>query len=209
MFIKEKTATFDVDPQNTFTELCPEELPITGGQLIGRNLNRQAEYGSIRILSRDAHNEKALWIANNDNPQFKAIKNHKNLDMFWNRHAIVGTFGFELIPELNIEDYDYQVLKGIEIDKHPYGACYHDLKDKETTGVIEYLKTKGITTVIVGGLALDYCVRKTCIQLFKAGFKVYLNLLATKAVSIDGALNTIRELETLGIKMVNLGESND
>lgn len=206
MFDKEKTASFDVDPQNTFTELCPDELPIKSGHLIGKALNKQATFASLRILSRDAHSTNAKWIATKGNPQFTVIKNEPNLDIYWNKHAIVGTFGFELIPDLNLDNYDFQVYKGVEINKHPYGACYQDLKNKESTGVIEYLKVNNIENVIVGGLALDYCVKETCLQLKKAGFNVFLNLSATKPVSEEEGNKAIKEMTKTGIKIVSLGE---
>ncbi len=34
-----KTAAFDVDAQKGFTPLCPDELPVVGGHLIGAELN--------------------------------------------------------------------------------------------------------------------------------------------------------------------------
>ena len=36
-------ASIDVDPQKTFTELCPNELPVKDGHLIADALNRQAQ----------------------------------------------------------------------------------------------------------------------------------------------------------------------
>ena len=74
---------------------------------------------------------------------------------------LLGLKVFEFITGLDPKNYDFQVYKGIEIDKHPYGACYHDLANTLSTGAIEYLREHGITTVICGGLATDYCVKNT------------------------------------------------
>jgi nicotinamidase/pyrazinamidase len=53
----------------------------------------------------------------------------------------VGTEGFELLDGLpKPQQYDYFVWKGIESDLHPFGACYHDVSELRTTGVIEVLK---------------------------------------------------------------------
>lgn len=206
MFTKENTASFDVDPQNTFTELCPLELPIKGGQTIVAALNKQATFARLRVLSRDAHSPLAKWIATDEHPQFSKIENEKNLDIYWNSHAIVGTFGFDLISGLDIETYNYQVLKGVETNKHPYGACYQDLENKESAGVIEFLKQNNIKNVVVGGLALDYCVKETCLQLVSAGFTVYLNLSATKPVTELGGIKAIEELKKAGVITIELGE---
>ena len=53
MFVeREKTASFDVDPQRGFTPLCPKELPIAGGDEIAGELNEQANYSTCRVVRR-------------------------------------------------------------------------------------------------------------------------------------------------------------
>ena len=42
-------AAFDIDPQNTFTPVCPNELPVPGGTEIVDELNRQALLAGYRI----------------------------------------------------------------------------------------------------------------------------------------------------------------
>lgn len=42
MQIGTKVASFDVDAQNTFTPLCPDELPVAEGTDIVAQLNAQA-----------------------------------------------------------------------------------------------------------------------------------------------------------------------
>ncbi len=108
-------------------------------------------------------------------------------DVTWVSHCVPGTEGFTLLDELPTPyDYDYFIWKGVEPDLHPYGACYHDLHDKLSTGVIEYLKAQGVSRVIVGGLALDYCVKTTALQLLKAGLEVVLHLPACRGITRGG-----------------------
>jgi nicotinamidase/pyrazinamidase len=96
---------------------------------------------------------------------------------------VVGTYGFELLDGLPApEAYDYFVWKGMEPHLHPYGACFHDLHNTRTTGLIEYLHVKGVTVVIVGGLALDYCVQVTVLQLLHHGFQVGVHLDACRGL---------------------------
>ena len=82
---------------------------------------------------------------------------------------------------------------------HPYGACYHDLKDTLSTGVIEFLKARGIKAVICGGLATDYCVKTTALQLARAGFTVILNLAACRGIAPDTVAAAIKEMQEQGI----------
>ncbi|TQV87986.1 isochorismatase family protein [Aliikangiella coralliicola] len=201
-----KTATFDVDAQYTFTPECPDELPVEGGTEIVEALNEQATLASIRVGSKDAHSPQAVWIASEEKPMYSKVKG-ENVDIAWNQHAVPGTKGFELIAGLpKPADYDFFIWKGVELDMHPYGACYHDIANKMSTGVIEYLKVKGIETVIVGGLATDYCVKTTALQLRQAGFNVIVNLEACRGISEDTVEVAIDEMRTVGIKIVNKTE---
>ena len=199
----EKTAAFDVDAQYTFTPECPDELPVAGGNEIVDALNKQATFASIRVGSKDAHSPKAVWIANDEQAMFSPVAGG-NVDIAWNLHAVPGTKGFELIEGLpKPAEYDFFVWKGVELDMHPYGACYHDLGDQLSTGVIEYLKVKKIVTVIVGGLATDYCVKTTALQLRSTGFEVVVNLEACRGISEDSISLALEKMKAAGIIIIN------
>ena len=131
-----KIATFDVDAQKGFTSLCPDELPVAGGHEIAAPLNDMARRGSLRLGSKDAHAPNALWVVESHDKMLQALS-HANADLTWVSHCVPGTAGFELLDELPAPiDYDFFVWKGVEPDLHPYGACYHDLAGKRSTGVI-------------------------------------------------------------------------
>lgn len=196
-------ASFDVHPQYTFTPICQDELPVPEGTEIVDELNAQARLASIRIGAKEAHHPQAIWIATSEHPQLSPIEG-ENVDVRWRPHAIAGTKGFELIAGLpKITDYDYFVWQGIELDMHPYGACYHDIPEKLSTGVIEFLTCKNITTVLVGGLATDYCVKTTVLQLLRADFNVIVNLGACRGIEVKTTEAAIDEMSTLGAQFVH------
>lgn len=194
-------ASFDVDPQKTFTPVCPDELPVPGGDEIVSELNAQAKLAQIRIGSRDAHPANAVWIAETPSEAFSPVDGD-NVDIRWPRHAMLGTRGFELLDGLPhpVTGYDLMVSKGLDPDCHPYGACYHDLGDQVSTGVIEFLRHKGAQVVIVGGLALDYCVATTALQLRAAGFRVILNLAATRGIDQQTIADAMARMEAAGVE---------
>lgn len=195
---KNRIASFDIDAQNTFTPLCPNELPVAEGDKIVAQLNAQAKFASLRVCSRDAHSPQALWLADDSHPPLSVLLGHQDLDLYWPAHAIVGTKGFEFINGLEATNYNFQVFKGIEIDKHPYGACYHDLNNTLSTGVIEYLRAHDIKAVICGGLATDFCVKNTVLQLLEAGFIVILNLAACRGIAQDSTTAALEEMASAG-----------
>ena len=194
-----KIASFDVDAQNGFTANAPLELPVPGGHLIVPALNAMARRADLRLGSKDAHPAKAAWTVDEASQMLQPLP-LANADLTWVSHCVPGTPGFELLPGLPAPiDYDYFVWKGVEPDLHPYGACYHDLAERRSTGAIEFLKVQGVETVIVGGLALDYCVRTTALQLRRAGFQVLLYLPACRALSTQGGEDACSELTRAGV----------
>ncbi len=201
---KEQAASFDVDPQRGFTPLCPDELPITGGDGIADELNQQAEYAAYRVVSKDEHPLGALWVTSDPNAVMTPVKeDYPNLDVKWPAHCVVGTEGNKLIPGLPNEDtYDLVVRKGVDQEKHPYGACYHDLAGAESTGAIEWLREHLVETVIVGGLATDFCMKTTALQLSAAGFRVIVNLGACRSVNPATLEEDLAQMHHAGIETI-------
>lgn len=192
-----KTASHNVDPQKGFTPLCPNELPVPDGENIVGELNAQNNSVKYKTVSKDVHPDNAIWIATEKEPQFSAVEG-KNVDVRWNKHCMSGTYGAELLDGLpKMIEYDFIVSKGYEPDLHPYSSCYHDLGKKLSTGLIEWYNSKDITTVIVGGLATNYCVGETVIDFANAGFQVILNLAACRGIGtqevIDEYVNMLVE----------------
>ena len=177
---------------------------MAGGDEIVAELNAQAKYARFRVGTKDAHSPYAHWVATAKAPQFTPILGHPDMDMRWKVHAVPGTRGFELIPGLPpVSDYDYFVWKGVELDMHPYGACYHDHAHKLSTGVIEFLRTHKIKLVIIGGLALDYCLKTTVLELLEANFKVVVNMAATRGIAIETSKAAIKAMEKAGALFVD------
>jgi len=206
--MKNITATFDVDAQKGFTPICPDELPVAGGETLAPVLNAMAELGRFRIGSKDAHSATAAWV-NPDRSQMAAPTGLTEAPLQWPSHCVIGTPGFELLDGLpQPQDYDYFVWKGVESDLHPFGACFHDVSERRTTGVIEVLKAQGIERVIVGGLAFDFCVKDTAIQLAKAGFAVVVVRDACKAISAPTAAAAEQAMGEAGVMLVEtIGEA--
>lgn len=174
---------------------------MPGGDQIGSELNFIASLASLRIGSKDAHSPQAPWVVA-DHSQMFVPTGLEHADITWVSHCVPGTEGFTLLDELPTPyDYDYFVWKGVEPDLHPYGACYHDLHGKLSTGVIEYLKGLSVEQVIVGGLALDFCVKTTALQLAAAGFKVIIHLPACRAISEEGALQAVQDMQQVGVSI--------
>ena len=208
--IKHETATFLVDAQKGFTPLCPNELPVPDGQNIVAECIKTFEKTGSKIASKDAHPIDGDWVPTfSDGSNIATLnpKHGKQNDLFWPNHCCVGEEGFELIPGLpEMSEFDYIIYKGAEKDIHVYSACYQLLKpnskgDKISTGVIEFLRAKLIDTVIITGLATNYCCMATAMDLKVAGFDVIMNLGACRG--IGDVASSIETMKAAGIKMVD------
>ncbi|MEM2118818.1 MAG: isochorismatase family cysteine hydrolase [Candidatus Bathyarchaeia archaeon] len=83
----------------------------------------------------------------------------------WGKHAIKGTKGAEVIPELKPTPKDYVV------EKRFYSGFYE-------TGLDPLLRSlnqgRGIQTVILGGLHTNICVRHTAADAFFRGYNIII-----------------------------------
>lgn len=189
----------DVDAQKTFSPLCPQELPVAEGDTIVAQLNAQAALASFRVMTKDAHSPNAKWLVDNPVDMLKPT-GLRNADLTWVAHAQVGSYGYELLDGLpDLDGYDYCIWKGVDPELHPYGACYHDIEERLSTGLIEWLKAKGARTLLVGGLATDYCVKHTVLQLLKGGdWQVIVNAGACRGIAPDTVETAWNEMMEAG-----------
>lgn len=190
----------DVDAQKTFTPLCPDELPVREGDLIVAELNAQAALADLRVMTKDAHHPAARWLVDNPVDMLKPT-GMKNADVTWVSHAMVGSKGFDLLDGLpDLDGYDYCIWKGVDPALHPYGACYHDIEERLSTGLIEWLKDKQTKVVLVGGLATDYCVKHTVLQLAKGGsWQVVVNAAACRGIAEETIASAWLEMKAAGV----------
>lgn len=197
--IRRMIVSIDVDAQKTFTPLCPDELPVEEGHLIVNELNAQAELADLRVMTKDAHHSSARWLVDNRVDMFKPT-GLPNADLTWVSHAMVGSMGFDLLDGLpDLAGYDYCIWKGVDPYLHPYGACFHDIEERLSTGLIEWLHLKNANILIVGGLATDYCVKTTVLQLLRGGpWRVLVNKAACRGIAAETTDEAWREMSARG-----------
>ena len=83
----------------------------------------------------------------------------------WGKHAIKGTKGAEIIPQLKPTEKDYIV------EKRTYSGFYE-------TGLDSLLRSlyrgEGVKTVILSGLHTNMCIRHTAADAFFRGYKIVI-----------------------------------
>ena len=118
----------------------------------------------------------------------------------WPAHCVAGTRGGEIHQDL--APYASEELtfdKGCDRNTEQYsGFEAVNNADQPLSEVLELLDT---TDVYVCGIATEYCVRNTCEDLLKAGFRVHLLKDCIAYVDIDGHKKAIEEMAAEGISI--------
>lgn len=181
-----------VDVQNDF---CPGgALAVTNGDRVVAPLNRAAARfaaaGRPVYASRDWHPAQTSHFAPFGGP--------------WPVHCVQGTAGAAFHPALRLPVTTVILDKGDNPGRDDYSAVTaHD-----ATGalLVDLLQRDGVEHLYVGGLATDYCVRATVLDLLVAGFSVMVlaNAVAGVDVNPGDSDRALVEMQTAGAKMTTL-----
>ena len=170
-----------VDVQNDF---CPGgALPVAGGDAVIEPINRLMEEIPFTVATRDWHPSNHASFGEQGGR--------------WPPHCVADTRGAALHPRLHADRIDVIVDKGSDPSADGYSGF-------EQTGLERMLRDRGIDTVHVAGLALDYCVRATALDARRAGFNVVLHRGATRAINAEAGdeERVLAELRDAGVAVV-------
>ena len=126
--------------------------------------------------------------------------------MLWPNHCIQGTEGSKFHSKLITDSADLIIRKGFRPEIDSYSAFFEN-DQKTPTGLDGYLKSRGVNTIYLCGLALDFCVYFSAIDGVNLDLKVNVIKDACRAIDLDGSLEmAINDMKNKG---VNLITSND
>jgi nicotinamidase/pyrazinamidase len=178
-----------VDVQNDF---CPGgSLAVTGGDAVASAITGYlaspagAGYSHI-VATQDHHIDPGT--------HFSAQPDY--IDS-WPPHCVAGTHGAELHPALDAGRVEEVFSKG------EHAAAYSGFEGVSTAGqpLARWLSERGVTSVDVAGLALDYCVKATAADAVRLGFAARVLLDLTAAVSPAATEATLAELRADGVDL--------
>jgi len=184
-----KRALIIVDVQNDF---CPGgSLAVPRGDEVVPPLNRLIELfqrrGEPIFATRDWHPENHCSFQ----PQ----------GGMWPPHCVQNTQGAAFHPELKLPHSTHIISKGTDPQREAYSGF-------QGTDLRERLQQLRVEKVVIGGLALDYCVKATALDARQAGFQTEVVQEAVRAVNVrpgDDA-RAEEELQAAGVKLVSLEE---
>ncbi len=179
-----------IDVQNDF---CPGgALAVAGGDEIVAPINALLEDYPVRVFTQDWHPGDHLSFASqHDADPFTTIEMPYGTQVLWPDHCIIGSDGAAFHPNLDTRRADMIIRKGFRREIDSYSAFFEN--DHTTpTGLEGYLKTRGVDTVTLVGLATDYCVNFSAVDAAKLGFRVTVIESLCRAIDLDGSLAAAR-----------------
>jgi nicotinamidase/pyrazinamidase len=109
----------------------------------------------------------------------------------WPAHCVAGTDGAAIDPGLRLPDDTRIVDKATSAGKDAYSAF-------EETDLDDWLRERGVTRLVLGGLATEYCVVNTARDALQLGYDVILLADAIRAIDAADGQKAIDELRSLG-----------
>ena len=175
-----------IDVQNDF---CPGgALAVTGGDEIVAGINaRMAEFPVV-VLTQDWHPAgHGSFASTHGAAPMSMTEMPYGPQVLWPDHCVQGSKGAEFHPELDTTPANLIIRKGTNPAIDSYSAFFEN--DHETpTGLDGYLRTLGVTELVMVGLATDFCVFYSAVDAAKLGYAVTVEMGLTRAIDFDGSL---------------------
>jgi len=201
-----------IDVQNDF---CPSGvLEVKNGDEVIGPLNRLASLfianaGRV-VATQDWHPIDHVSFASshaNKKPGETVDLPGVKGQILWPSHCVQRTTGAEFHADLNTGPISLIVRKGFHTGLDSYSAFFENDR-KTTTGLDGFLKSLAIDTLVLGGLALNYCVLYSGLDAVRLGYKTIVAADAVRAVDFPkGSVDKARKLlDEAGVIMAESGE---
>lgn len=206
MPISPRTALLVIDVQNDF--IPGGQLAVPEGDLIVPLINRLAEHFKQVVIAQDWHPAGHTSFASSHpgRQPYDVIQLPYGEQTLWPDHCIQGSHGAEFHSGLDLPHAQLIIRKGCNPDIDSYSA-FLEADRVTTTGLAGYLKERGIDTVYMVGLALDFCVMFSALDARAAGFNTFVVLDACRAIDLNGSLATaIERMQVAGVGLIQSTE---
>ena len=202
-----------IDAQRDFGEPSGALYVPDGGAVVGEiNALRAAlaPRAAAVVLTQDWHPPDHLsFAANNGGAALFSLRALPGggEQVMWPTHCVAGSAGADFLPALVRAPGDVLVRKGgaRDVDSYsgfgsPSGAGGARAERTELEAV---LRARGVTHVVLAGLALDFCVAFTARDAAALGFKVCVARHASRGIAPDSLAREARAMADAGVEFAD------
>ena len=193
------TALLVVDVQNDF---CPGgALAVPEGDIIVPGINAAMAAAPSVILTQDWHpaGHSSFASSHPGRAPFETTDMPYGPQVLWPDHCVVGSHGAAFHRDLATDRADLVVRKGFHRTVDSYSAFFEN--DQTTpTGLDGYLRSRGIASLTIVGLATDFCVAYSARDAARLGYAVTVHVALCRAIDLDGSLAAaFADMQALGV----------
>lgn len=189
----EKTALVVVDVQNDFAN--PKgNLYVQDGESIVGTVNdlvaAARRSGSPVVYTQDWHPPST--------PHFDTEGG------LWPVHCVAGTWGAELVPELDVAGPVVRKGTGGEDGYSGFTARDVTTGEDKPTDLQGTLQERGVRRVVVVGLAQDVCVKETALDARRLGYETTVLSEASRPVNLTPGddRRALEEMQSAGVEVI-------
>ncbi len=200
-----KIGVIVVDVQGDFTEWKEGSLAVSGTdeayvRQVEEATRKLRDAGFLIFATQDWHppNHVSFYTNHPGKKPFEVIDVDGRKQVLWPPHCVQGTEGARILVDNNL--FRAVVQKGRDPRYDSYSGFQDDGGQKTEMDTI--LRLNGIETVVVYGIATDYCVKATALDAAKAGYKVIVVKELCRGVAPDTIEKALKEMRSAGVMIV-------
>ncbi len=187
-------------------DFCPGgALAVADGDSVVAPINAMMGAFDTVVLTQDWHPDGHSSFASQHagKAPLEMIEMPYGPQVLWPDHCVQGSAGAEFHPALATDPAHLVVRKGFRPQIDSYSAFFEN--DQTTpTGLEGYLRTRGVETLVLVGLATDFCVNFSALDAARLGFDVSVDLVACRGIDLDGSMEAAKTgMVQAGVKLLN------
>jgi nicotinamidase/pyrazinamidase len=198
------TALILVDLQNDF--LPGGALAVPDGDAVISVANRLIREFDLIVATQDWHPPDHISFAatHPGRQPYDVVQVEGAAQTLWPVHCVQWTGGACLAPALNTTRITRVFPKGTDRSIDSYSGFF-DNGHRRATGLAEWLRGRGVSELVICGLATDYCVRATALDAISEGFRVRLIEDGCRGVNVSPGddARAVEEMERAGVAVAN------
>ncbi|GJE55874.1 MULTISPECIES: bifunctional nicotinamidase/pyrazinamidase [Methylobacterium] len=177
-----------VDVQNDF--LPGGALAVPDGDAVIAPINRLVRRAPHVVVTQDWHpaGHASFAAQHPERAPFETVPMPYGEQVLWPDHCVQGTHGAELAAGLDLDRAELILRKGTRSGVDSYSA-FMEADRKTRTGLAGYLCERGLTRLVLTGLATDFCILWTALDARAEGFAVAVVEDAVRGIDRDGSVS--------------------
>lgn len=200
------TALIVIDVQHDF--LPGGALAVSDGDAVIAPVNALMQKIDRVILTQDWHpaGHSSFASSHAGRQPFETVTMAYGEQTLWPEHCIQGSHGATFHEALDQDRAELILRKGFNPAIDSYSA-FQENDRVTTTGLDGYLRERGISRLVLAGLAFDYCVAWSALDAAARGYETLVVRDACRGIDLDGSMAAAENaMLEAGVQLVSMDE---